>query len=91
MCGLGAMARTKPATCARACCHTRQHWCAGWWPDRSPLHLCTHTCHTPLRLRRYFALAEAGSPKAVMDPGYHYCKGIYNRWEVLGDGHDCVH
>ncbi|PNW81978.1 hypothetical protein CHLRE_06g268800v5 [Chlamydomonas reinhardtii] len=29
---------------------------------------------------RYFALAEAGSPKAVMDPGYHYCKGIYNRY-----------
>ncbi|GLC77752.1 hypothetical protein PLESTB_000959000 [Pleodorina starrii] len=29
---------------------------------------------------RYFALAEAGSPKAVMDPGYHYCKGLYNRY-----------
>ncbi|KXZ45770.1 hypothetical protein GPECTOR_50g563 [Gonium pectorale] len=29
---------------------------------------------------RYFALAEAGSPKAIMDPGYHYCKGLYNRY-----------
>lgn len=28
---------------------------------------------------RYFALAEAGSPKATMEPGYHYCKGLYNR------------
>lgn len=29
---------------------------------------------------RYFALAEAGSPKATMEPGYHYCKGLYNRY-----------
>ncbi|KAG2502129.1 hypothetical protein HYH03_000619 [Edaphochlamys debaryana] len=29
---------------------------------------------------RYFTLAEAGSPKAIMDPGYHYCKGLYNRY-----------
>ncbi|GIL85609.1 hypothetical protein Vretimale_13293 [Volvox reticuliferus] len=29
---------------------------------------------------RYFTLAESGSPKAVMDPGYHYCKGLYNRY-----------
>ncbi|EFJ52945.1 hypothetical protein VOLCADRAFT_78980 [Volvox carteri f. nagariensis] len=29
---------------------------------------------------RYFNLAETGSPKAIMDPGYHYCKGLYNRY-----------
>ncbi|KAG1671374.1 hypothetical protein FOA52_002984 [Chlamydomonas sp. UWO 241] len=29
---------------------------------------------------RYFQLAEAHSPKAIMDPGFHYCKGVYNRY-----------
>jgi hypothetical protein len=28
---------------------------------------------------RYFTLAENASPKAVMDPGYHYCKGLHSR------------
>lgn len=29
---------------------------------------------------RYFQLAETSSPKAVMEPGYNYCKGLHNRW-----------
>lgn len=28
---------------------------------------------------RYFTLAETASPKAIMDPGFHYCKGLHNR------------
>ena len=28
---------------------------------------------------RYFTLAETASPKAIMEPGFHYCKGLYNR------------
>jgi len=29
---------------------------------------------------RYFTLAETASPKAVMDPGFHYCKGLHQRY-----------
>ncbi|MEW5313286.1 MAG: hypothetical protein WDW38_004868 [Sanguina aurantia] len=29
---------------------------------------------------KYLTQAENGSPKAAMDPGYHYCKGLHNRY-----------
>ncbi|MEW5298948.1 MAG: hypothetical protein WDW36_002017 [Sanguina aurantia] len=29
---------------------------------------------------KYLAQAENGSPKAAMDPGYHYCKGLHSRY-----------
>jgi len=29
---------------------------------------------------RYFSMAEQHSPKAIMDPGFHFCKGMYSRY-----------
>ena len=29
---------------------------------------------------KYFAAAEAASPKSIMDPGFHYCKGLHQRY-----------
>eukprot|EP00798_Chlamydomonas_sp_ICE-L_P019308 gene19309-25961_t len=29
---------------------------------------------------KHFSNAEAASPKAIMEPGYHYCKGLHQRY-----------